>query len=74
MIDFIVTKISALFAPKYVGSLVRTLLGVISGWLISLGIPSDQIAVFTSAAEPVLIGVATALVTLIWSFIQKKKS
>lgn len=72
--DWILSKIAALFAPKYVGSVVRTVLGFVSGWIVSLGVPVDQVVQFTNAAEPVFIGVVSALATLAWSLVQKKKN
>jgi len=67
--------LGGLFGPsvikKQVGSLVRGLLRVMSGYLLSLGLAGEQIEVFTAAAEPVLIAVVMFAIAQAWSFIEK---
>ncbi len=72
--DWLKEKILALFAPKYIGAVVRGILQILAGYLIKLGIPQAQIDALLAALDPVLMGVATAVITIIWSLIQKKKN
>lgn len=70
--DWIKEKLLGLFAPKYIGSVVRTLLAALAGVLISIGIPKESVDVFTSSADPILTGVIIYIVTQGWSLINKK--
>lgn len=72
--DWLKEKLIGLFAPKYIGAVVRALLQVAAGYLLKVGIPQVQIDAFLAAADPVLMGVATAIITLVWSLIQKKRN
>ncbi len=70
--DWLKEKIMLLFAPKYIGSVVRTLLATIAGLLISIGIPKESVDIFTNSADPILTGVILYIVTQGWSLLNKK--
>jgi hypothetical protein len=53
--------------PSYAASLLRTGLGFVAGALVSKGIVSADQA-------PELVGAAVAIITLIWSLVQKAKA
>lgn len=72
--DWIVSKLGGLFAPKYIGSIVRAIIVAVGGALVSFGIPPEHVEPLKASLEPVLTGAVTIAVGLIWSFIQKKKS
>ena len=74
MKEWILAKVAGLFGPKCVGSTVRTLLAFIGGLLYGIqGIEVEAIQKFLEYAEPVLNGVVLALITWVWSLIQKQK-
>lgn len=72
--DWIIAKISGVFAPKYIGSVVRAMIVAVGGALVSFGIPAEHVEPLKATLEPVLTGGITIAAGLIWSFIQKKKS
>lgn len=72
--DWIMSKLAGAVAPKYIGSLVRTLIIALGGALLSLGIPVEQVEQLKVALEPVASGAITIGVGLLWSLIQKKTS
>lgn len=72
--EWLKRNLLALFAPKYIGSIVRTLLAILAGYLLKLGIPQAQIDVLLKALDPVLLGVITAGGTAFWSLVQKSNS
>lgn len=72
--NWVKEKLIGLFAPKYVGAVVRAILQILAGYLIKLGIPQAQVDALLAAADPVLMGLATALITVIWSLVQKKRN
>lgn len=63
-----------LIVGKYGKSVIRTLLGVISGYLIKIGIPDTIVAPFMDSAAPVVTGLLLYLSTQIWSLADKKKN
>lgn len=73
MKDWILEKLGGMFGPKYIGALIRSLLLLLSGWLLKLGIPQADIDRLLLTLDPVLTGVVTALITLGWSFLQKSR-
>lgn len=73
MKDWIVEKIGGLFAPKYIGSLVRSVLQALSGVLIALGLPEGDVTKFTEASYPIIVGLVMWFGTWVWSVVQKKK-
>ena len=72
--SWILDKIKALFAAKYINSASRQLLAVIAGTLLALKIPKEQVDVLIQALDPVLLGALTYAVSQLWSFLDKKKN
>ncbi len=73
MMDWIKDRLIGMFAPKYIGAIVRSLLLFASGYLVKIGIPQQQIDEAVRTLDPILVGVLTSGITLLWSFIQKSK-
>lgn len=71
--DWIISKVSALFGPKYIGATVRAVIQVASGMLIALGLPEGDVTNFAEASYPVLVGLVTWFLSWVWSIAQKKK-
>lgn len=66
--------LAKLFAPKYVGSVVRTAMAYLAGLLAGLGfLPPEEIARFTESSEAILTSLIVALATGVWSLGQKAK-
>ncbi len=66
-------KIKDFFLNKYLASIVRHLLSASAGVLISIGIPAAQVAAFTGAANPIIVGIVFYLVSQASSLLEKKK-
>jgi hypothetical protein len=56
------------------GSIVRHLLTLFAGGLISIGINESDTANLVTAVEPVLTGAALYGAAQVWSLVDKKKS
>lgn len=72
--NWIKDKIAAAFAPKYVGSVVRTLLSVVAGVLVGKGATANQLEQFVNFSEPVLTGLIIWAGTQGWSLKQKAEN
>jgi hypothetical protein len=59
---------------KYVGSVIRTGLGLYSGWLIAHGAPAGDVLTLGTALGNVVAGVTVGGIVAAWSLIQKKFS
>lgn len=57
---------------SYIGSIVRTGLGVVSGALLATGIEEVQVTSFADAAAPIVTGVLMYGLTQVWSLVEKK--
>lgn len=57
---------------SYIGSIVRTGLGVVSGALMATGIQEAQVTSFADAAAPIVTGVLTWGLAQVWSLVEKK--
>ena len=73
MLSWLKEKAVGLFAPKYVGAVVRSLLQALAGALAMANLAPEVIGKFTTAAEPVLTGIILYLISLGWSFAEKAK-
>lgn len=71
---WILSKLSGLLAPKYIGAFIRAVLQAIAGFLIAKGLPAVDVNHFIDAAYPVLYGLITWLTTVGWSFVQKQRN
>lgn len=67
------SKIKEVFIGKYLGSIIRHVLGWGGGFLIGIGIDPETVANFTQSGQEVLMGVVMFLVAQGWSFGEKAK-
>ena len=74
MKDWILEKLGGMFGPKYIGATVRALLQALSGVLIAVGLPADDVANWSNATYPLAVGGVTWVITYVWSLTQKKNS
>lgn len=66
--------LSRLFAPKYIGSVVRTIMAFVAGVLSGLPfLAPDDIRKFVESGESLLYAIILAVVTQGWSVFQKAK-
>lgn len=56
------------------GSVVRHVLSVGSGYLISIGVSQQAASSFIDVNEPIIIGIALYASSQLWSFLQKSKT
>jgi len=56
---------------KYLGSLVRHLISVLSGYLLSLGLAPDLVNNFSAQAELLLAALLTYAISQTWSIKEK---
>jgi hypothetical protein len=74
MIDWFKEKLLGLFAPKYIGAIVRAVIQSLSGLLLKVGIDQAAVNGLANALEPILTALAGIGLSLLWSLIQKKKN
>jgi predicted membrane-bound spermidine synthase len=72
--DWIKNLIAQLVGPSIIGQVVRGLIKVISGYLLSLGINSAAVDNFDKAATEILIAIVMALLAQKGSAIATKKA
>ena len=58
---------------KYIGSLVRTALAALSGFLLSIGVDADVVHQFTQSSETVALALITYALVQVWSMSEKTK-
>lgn len=71
--NWVKEQLMKLFAPKYVGSVVRTALGVLSGWLLAHGADPEQTRMFVEAGTAVGSAAILYVLTQVWSLAEKAK-
>lgn len=58
---------------KYVGSVIRTGMAVVAGYLVAHGVSDETANTFISSSGDVIAGVVTYALTQVWSIAQKAK-
>lgn len=60
--------------PIIISSIVRHLLTLVAGGLLSVGVAQSDAENFANAAEPIASGVALYVLGQSWSLVDKKKN
>jgi len=64
--------IKKMILDKYAGSLIRHALGLLSGFLLAIGIQPEVVESFESSAAIVLTALVTYAIAQLWSLKEKK--
>lgn len=67
-------KLMQFIVGKYGKSILRTLLAVVSGFLLKIGIPDAIVIPFMQHLEPITTALVLWAFTQIWSMADKKKN
>ena len=75
--EFLINLISGFVKPemfkKQIGSAVRHLLSFLSGYLTLLGLHQEQIDLFITSANPIILAAIMYGLSQAWSFVEKAK-
>ena len=64
----------SLLTDKLVYSLVRKVMVLVSGWLLSLNVPAEIVTSFIDSGTVVLVAIILFLVQQLWSLAKRAKS
>lgn len=74
MFSWILDKVGALFGSKYAKSIARTVVAMLSGVLLSAGLPQEAVDKFALGFEPVLTGLIILALAQVASWVDKYKN
>lgn len=71
--SWILETLKGLVAAKYLGSIIRTGLAGLGGFLLAIGVSPDDVEKFTSSGNTVALALASYALAQLWSWLEKSK-